>query len=192
MTPVERARWEEHFARGRGFRGVAEQELRLLGEAVRPRVGARALDIGCGLGTYAAALAGLGHDTLAVDWADAAVAATRDRYADLEPRLRVLRLDFEDGAEVAAKLPRTRFDLVTMRLALAFMSDKRAVADRVRGLLAPGGVWVVTTPLAERLPQERRHIGVTAQDVAMMTEGWARGEWYDLDAGGMRCFVLRA
>lgn len=192
MTAVERVRWEDHFARGRGFRGVTEREIRSLGEAVRPRVGARALDIGCGLGTYAAALAGLGHDTLAVDWADAAVAATRDRYTDLEPRLRVVRLDFEDEAEVGAKLPRTRFDLVTMRLVLAFMSDKRAVADRVRGLLAPGGVWVVTTPLAERLPQERRHIGVTARDVGIVTEGWDRGEWYDLDSGGMRCFVLRA
>ncbi|WP_128437387.1 class I SAM-dependent methyltransferase [Streptomyces cyaneus] len=192
MTRVARARWEEHFARGRGFRGVKERELRLLGEAVRPRTGARALDVGCGLGTYAAALAGLGYDTLAVDWADAAVAAARDRYADLEPRLRVRRLDFEDATEVAARLPRAGFDLVTMRLVLAFMTDKRAIAQRVRGLLAPGGTWVVTTPLAGRLPLERQYIGVTAQDVAAVTEGWGRGEWYDLDAGGVRCFVLRS
>ncbi|WP_244187781.1 class I SAM-dependent methyltransferase [Streptomyces regalis] len=171
---------------------------------MRPRVGARALDIGCGLGAYAAALAGLGYDTLAVDWADAAVSAARDRYADVEPRLRVRRLDFEDADEVAARLPRAGFDLVTMRLVLAFMADKRAVAmgvpparakprawGRVRGLLAPGGAWVVTTPLVERLPQERQYIGVTAEDVAVVTEGWGRGEWYDLDAGGVRCFVLR-
>ncbi|MFE5814524.1 class I SAM-dependent methyltransferase [Streptomyces sp. NPDC056479] len=192
MTPVERARWEDHFARGRGFRSVRERELRLLGEAVRPRAGARALDIGCGLGTYAAALAGLGYDTLAVDWSDAAVAATRDRYADLEPRLSVGRLDFEDAAQVRAALPRAGFDLVAMRLVLAFMADKRAAGERVRELLAPGGVWVVTTPLAERLPQERRYIGVTAEDVAVVTEGWGRGEWYGLDGGGVRCFVLRA
>ncbi|MFE6170562.1 class I SAM-dependent methyltransferase [Streptomyces sp. NPDC056464] len=192
MTPVGRARWEDHFARGRGFRSVRERELRLLGEAVRPRAGARALDIGCGLGTYAAALAGLGYDTLAVDWSDAAVAATRDRYADLEPRLSVGRLDFEDAAQVRAALPRAGFDLVAMRLVLAFMADKRAAGERVRELLAPGGVWVVTTPLAERLPQERRYIGVTAEDVAVVTEGWGRGEWYDLDGGGVRCFVLRA
>ncbi|MDF3146260.1 MULTISPECIES: class I SAM-dependent methyltransferase [unclassified Streptomyces] len=191
MTQVARARWEEHFARGRGFRGVGERELRLLREAVRPRAGARALDIGCGLGTHAAALAGLGYSTLAVDWAEAAVAATRDRYADLEPRLRVCRLDFEDATEVATRLPRAGFDLVTMRLVLAFMADKRAVAERVRGLLAPGGTWVVTTPLADRLPRERRYIGVTAEDVAVVTEGWGRGEWYDLDAGGVRCFALR-
>lgn len=192
MTRVARARWEDHFARGRGFRGVKERELRLLGEAVRPHAGARALDVGCGLGTYAAALAGLlGYDTLAVDWADAAVAATRDRYADLEPRLRVGRLDFQDATEVAARLPRAGFDLVTMRLVLAFMADKRAVAERVRGLLAPGGAWVVTTPLADRLPLERRYIGVTPEDVAVVTDGWRRGQWYDLDAGGVRCFVLR-
>jgi SAM-dependent methyltransferase len=191
VTSVGRARWDEHFARGRGFRGVREQELRLLGDVVPPRPGTRALDIGCGLGTYAAALAGLGYDTLAVDWSDAAVAATRDRYTDLEPRLGVSRLDFEDAAQVAARLPRAGFDLVTMRLVLAFMADKRAAGDRVRELLAPGGAWVVTTPLAERLPPERRFIGVTAEDVAVVTEGWRRGEWHDLDAGGVRCFVLR-
>lgn len=85
MTTAERARWEDHFAAGRGFRGTDAEELRLPAEAVHLRPAARALDVGCGLGTHAAALAGLGYRTLAVDRADAAVAATRDRYADLEP-----------------------------------------------------------------------------------------------------------
>ncbi|WTW21144.1 class I SAM-dependent methyltransferase [Streptomyces sp. NBC_00019] len=82
--------------------------------------------------------------------------------------------------------------MVTMRLVLAFMADKAAVAQRVRGLLAPGGVWVVTTPLTGRLPEERGSIGLTAEDVAVVTDGWGRGRWYDLEPGGVRCFVLRA
>ncbi|WLW51277.1 class I SAM-dependent methyltransferase [Streptomyces sp. YU58] len=183
--------WEDRFAAGLGFRRVDSTETTLLTTAVPARPGARALDVGCGLGTYAAALAGLGYDTLAVDWADAAVAATRDRYADLEPRLRARRLDFDDGAEVE-RLPRAAFDLVTMRLVLAFMTDKRATAERVRRLLTPGGVWVVTTPLTGRLPEERRRIGLTPEEVAVVTEGWAEGAWYDLEPNGVRCFVLRA
>ncbi|MFI9759886.1 class I SAM-dependent methyltransferase [Streptomyces sp. NPDC051963] len=186
---VDRERWEEHFGAGYGFRRVSEEELRLLTEAVPPRAGARALDIGCGLGSYAAALAHLGYLTLAVDWADAAVAATRDRYADLEPRLTTRRLDFEDST--GQRLPEAAFDLVTTRLVLAFMGDKAAVAEEVHRLLAPGGTWVVTTPLTDRLPEERRHIGVTPEDVAVVTDGWDRGCWYDLERGGPRCFVLR-
>lgn len=166
--------------------------MRLLKGTLRAKTGARVLDIGCGLGGYAAELARLGCDTLAVDWADAAVAATRDRYTDLEPRLRVRRLDFEDDAEVAARLPQAGFDIVTMRLVLPFMADKGATADRVRALLAPGGVWVVTTPLTGRLPEARQSIGLTPEDVAVVTDDWGQGHWYDLEPGGMRCFVLSA
>jgi SAM-dependent methyltransferase len=187
--PAGRDHWEDHFAAGNGFHRADAHEIRLLAETVRPSPGARALDIGCGLGTYAAALAGLGYRTLAVDWADAAVAATRDRYADLEPRLEAGRLDFEDAT---ARLPRTAFALVTMRLVFAFMADKEAASDRVRGLLTPGGAWVVTTPLAEQLPEERRRIGLTAADVGGLIGGWSRGQWYDLEPGGLRVFVLRA
>ncbi|MFJ3303716.1 class I SAM-dependent methyltransferase [Streptomyces sp. NPDC086549] len=191
MTTADRQRWEEHFAAGKGFREVDAHETRLLAAAVQPRAGQRALDVGCGLGRYAAVLAGLGCRTLAVDWSDAAVSAVRDRYTDLEPRLAVRRLDFEDTAEAAARLPRAGFDLVTMRLALAFMADKTAVSTRVRALLAPGGRWLVTTPLTHRLPEARRSIGLSPQDVAAMTEGWSDGCWYDLEPGGPRCFVLR-
>ncbi|MER6419459.1 class I SAM-dependent methyltransferase [Streptomyces sp. NPDC001137] len=184
---ADRGRWEDHFAAGFGFHRVDAREIRVLGETLRPRHGARALDVGCGLGTYAAALAGMGYRTPAVDWADAAVAATRDRYADLEPRLEVARLDFEDAT---ARLPRAAFDLATMRLVFAFMADKEAAAERVRGLPAPGGAWVVTTSLAQRLPEERRRIGLTAADVAGLLGGWSRGHWYDPGAG--RAARLRA
>ncbi|MET9765351.1 class I SAM-dependent methyltransferase [Streptomyces sp. NPDC006372] len=191
MTAVERARWEHHFATGHGFRHPDDHELRLLTEAVPPRPGAQALDVGCGLGTYAAALTGLGYRTLAVDRANSAVAASRDRYADSEPGLQVRRLDFEDTDAVAAALPSAAFDLITMRLVLAFMADKPTVAQRVRDLLAPGGTWLVTTPLAPFLPEHRRHIGLTPEDIGILTEPWAAGRWYDLEAG-LRCFVLRA
>lgn len=187
----ERDHWDRHFAAGNGFRRVDAHEARSLAGAVPPRAGARALDVGCGLGTYAAVLAGLGYRTLAVDWSEAAVAATRDRYADLEPRLSTRRLDFADAAEVTVRLPRAGFDLVTMRLALAFLPDKTAVADRVRGLPAPGGHWLVTTCLTSRLPTERHRIGLSPDDVAAMTDGWPLGHWYDLEPTGMRCFVLR-
>jgi ubiquinone/menaquinone biosynthesis C-methylase UbiE len=188
---VELERWEEHFANGWGFRHVASEEMNRLATCLNPRPGQRALDVGCGLGGCAVGLARLGYRTLAVDWADASVAAVRDRYMDAEPRLAVRRLDFADERAVRELLPSAGFDVVTMRLVLAFMTDKAAVGRRVRRLLVPGGAWVVTTPLAERLPEERRYIGMTAQEVAELIEGWDQGCWYDLEPDGPRCFVLR-
>lgn len=95
-----RERWEEHFALGKGFVTADAAELRLLSAHVRPHPGQRALDVGCGLGGYAAELARLGPTTLAVDWAATAVAAVRDRYDGLEAHLTARQLDFEDDRAV--------------------------------------------------------------------------------------------
>jgi SAM-dependent methyltransferase len=192
MTVVDVAHWDRHFAAGQGFRPVDQAEMGLLAEYVQPQPGRRALDVGCGLGGYASQLAGLGYDTLAVDWAGSSIAAVRDRYTGVVPGLEAMHLDFEDDQAVAALVPSGAFSLVTMRLVFAFMADKPAAAARVRGLLAPGGVWVVTTSLAEHLPPERAHIGLTREGVGALTEGWGRGCWYDLEPRGLRCFVLRA
>ncbi|WP_406110245.1 class I SAM-dependent methyltransferase [Streptomyces sp. NBC_01003] len=189
MTIAAREHWEEHFAAGDGFLGVTAAEMRMFTEQVAPAAGASVLDIGCGLGGYAAELVWLGCRTMATDWAASSVAAVRDRYEGLLPGLTVQRLDFEDDQAVGL-LPQAGFDVVTMRLVFAFMRDKEAAAERVRRLLAPGGVWVVTTSLADRL-SARRHIGITGKEVAGLLEGWGSGVWYDLEPGGVRCFVLR-
>ncbi|MBO1330166.1 class I SAM-dependent methyltransferase [Streptomyces sp. VRA16 Mangrove soil] len=184
------AHWEEHFGRGEGFRRPDRHETALLRARVRPRPGQRALDIGCGLGGYAAALAALGYATTAVDWAAASVAAVRDRYEGLGLPIEARRVDFDDARSVA-QLRSHSYDLVTMRLVYAFLRRKAAVAARVRRLLAPGGAWVVTTPLASRLPPERRGIGITERDAGALIGGWGRGHWYDLEPEGLRVFVLR-
>ncbi|WP_326771240.1 class I SAM-dependent methyltransferase [Streptomyces sp. NBC_01445] len=182
--------WEDWFAAGDGFLRPGAGEMSLLTRHLPPAAGARALDVGCGLGGYAAELAQVGYTTLAVDWAVSSVAAVRDRYEGLEPNLEARQVDFED-AKAVAELPRDSFDVVTMRLVYAFMNDRPAVAGRVRRLLRPGGVWVVTTPLANRLPADRAHIALAGQDIGGLLAGWDSGAWYDLEPGGLRCFILQ-
>ncbi|GAA5032519.1 class I SAM-dependent methyltransferase [Streptomyces siamensis] len=120
-SPVPVAHWEELFAEGRGFRRADARELTLLAGHVRPVSRQRALDVGCGLGGYAAGLAGLGYRTVAVDWAQSSVAAVRDRYSGLEPGLTAHCVDFEDDEAVQRTLAPGSFDLITMRLVLAFI-----------------------------------------------------------------------
>ncbi|MFJ8509402.1 hypothetical protein [Streptomyces avermitilis] len=66
----------------------------------------------------------------------------------------------------------------------------------MRGLPAPGGARVVATPLGGPAPQGRRHIGLSADDVAALTDGWTdgwgEGCWYDLEPGGIRSFAPRS
>ncbi|GAA5032528.1 hypothetical protein GCM10023335_75160 [Streptomyces siamensis] len=71
-------------------------------------------------------------------------------------------------------------------------TDKAAVARRVRRLLVPGGVWVVTTPLAQRQSAGHRSIAVTAEDLAVVTGLFGRGGWYDLEQQGLRCIIMRS
>ena len=186
---VSLAGWESRFAGGEGFRRPDERELRLLEPHMPSPVGARLLDVGCGLGTYAAALARRGYDVLAVDGAASAVSAVRDRYQGILPNLSARRLDFTDERAVHA-LGEGVFDVVTMRLVYPFFADKSQVGAHVRQLLRPGGVWVVTTPLEERLTA-RKHIALSAREVGELMSGWGSGAWMDLEPGGLRCVVLR-
>lgn len=125
MATVERERWEGHFAVGHGFRRVDDEEKRLLAEHLNPSQG---------------------HRTLAVDWADASVAAVRDRYTDVEPRIAARRLDFEDDLAVRDHLPSNSFHLVTMRLVLAFLTDRPGAAERVVSSCAGEKADARTTP----------------------------------------------
>ncbi|MFE9622196.1 hypothetical protein [Streptomyces sp. NPDC006527] len=64
------------------------------------------------------------------------------------------------------------------------------MAELVRRLLAPGGVGLVTTPLTGGCPRSAAP-SASPEDVATVTGRWNRGHWYDLEPGGLRCFVLR-
>lgn len=178
--------WDAHYAGGRGFRRVIDAEVALLAEHLGPGDGRRALDVGCGTGGYAHTVHGLGYQVLGVDYAPSAISTSRDRYEPLDG-LQFQQWDAEGDAP--ALLPWPRFALVTCRLSYAFIQDKPRFLQLVRSLLEPGGALHITTPLVERLPEERRGIGITSAEADQLREGWSSTLEYDLDQ--LRCFVLR-
>jgi ubiquinone/menaquinone biosynthesis C-methylase UbiE len=118
-----------------------EHRLRfLLGEV---RAGDRALDVGCGVGEFTAAMAAVGADAIGVDVAEAALRRARSRHPGLEFRLVPFGgpLPFEDGS----------FQLVWASEVIEHVADTARWLSEVRRVLVPGGRLLVTTPSHGRL-----------------------------------------
>lgn len=104
-------------------------------DVLRRRPAGRGLDVGCGRGDLAAALAGRGWRMAGVEPSAAACAAARNRGVDaLRGTLSTVSL--EPGA----------YDAVMFRHSLEHTSDPVAALRDVAVALAPGGLVLITVP----------------------------------------------
>jgi ubiquinone/menaquinone biosynthesis C-methylase UbiE len=151
----EAAAWEE---RATGYDRLVGQVTRRLVEplldaaAVGP--GTRVLDVATGPGHVAAAALERGASVVAIDVADAMVAAARRRLPDLDVRRAdAQELPFGDGC----------FDAVVGNFVILHLGrPERAVAGFAR-VLAPGGALALT---AWDVPERTRLLGVLLEAVA--------------------------
>jgi SAM-dependent methyltransferase len=138
-----KAYYEELWERLPGELTAPDFALRreFLRAAVRP--GDRALDLGCGDGTFTAELQRAGAAAVGVEVADAALRRARDRHRALEfsPAPIDGPLPFEVGA----------FDLVWASEVIEHVSDTARWLSEVRRVLAPAGRLLLTTPSHGRL-----------------------------------------
>ncbi|MFF1814711.1 class I SAM-dependent methyltransferase [Streptomyces sp. NPDC058251] len=179
--------WNPLWESGRRYRSLVPEETGRISELLGAGRNRPALDIGCGDGSLARRLHHeLGFRTTGIDCSPAALASA-ETAQDAIAGPRFQRLDFE--ADDLGALPDPAYVLITCRLVYAFIKDKGAFLDRVRHLLAPGGVAWIATPMAGRLPAERRSIGITEEDEALLTAGWSTVRSDDQDT--IRCYTLR-
>ena len=100
--------------------------------------GDRVLDIGCGEGSFAAALAGAGAQVTMADVAKGALERASIGAPDADAVLLVedQPLPFAEGA----------FDIVWCGETLEHVADATGLATELRRVLRPGGTLLVTTP----------------------------------------------
>jgi 2-polyprenyl-3-methyl-5-hydroxy-6-metoxy-1,4-benzoquinol methylase len=110
----------------------------------------RVLDVGCGEGRFAAALASAGAEVVAVDVAAEAVRRARERHPQLDVRL------IEPEAELA--LADASFDVVWAGETIEHVADTVGWLSELRRVLRSGGVLLLSTP--DHGPLSRLRLGL--------------------------------
>lgn len=135
--------------------------------SVRPLVGKRALDVGCGAGLLCEPLARLGAAVTGVDAAAENIAAASAHAAGGG-----LSIDYRCGD--VAELGLSGFDLVTSMEVIEHVADKTAFLSALAAALAPGGLMVLSTP--NRTAKSRLLMVEAAERIGMVPRGTHRWE----------------
>jgi malonyl-CoA O-methyltransferase len=129
-------------------RAVAERLARLLPPLTRPRV----LELGCGTGLFSRHLVSRypGGSLVFSDLAPSMIEECRRNLGDGGSER--VRFEVMDAGRPTIQ---GLFDLIAMSMTLHWLADPVAALDRLRRLLAPGGVLVYATISGESFPEWR-------------------------------------
>ncbi|MFF0551031.1 methyltransferase, FxLD system [Streptomyces sp. NPDC004311] len=180
--------WHSHYEAGRDFRPLTGAEAALLTERLAPPgdvQGARALDVACGTGELARALAAAGYRVDAVDWAQSAL----DRAEAASPdQIAYHQIDIT-GGDLTALTTGGEYRVITMRRALAHLPDRTRTLAELAALLEEDGVLCVITPHADRHPPELRGICLDDTEITRLCDAWEYAE--RIEAGESTVVLLR-
>lgn len=134
VLPVDYQRWRES-----GLGAVTEQIERDLVLGLADELeGRRVLDVGCGDGAYAVAVAERGAHVVGVDASARMLQAARDRAT-----LKGLTLDLREGDVRQLPFADASFDVVLAITVLCFVEDANRALSEMARVLTPGGRLVI-------------------------------------------------
>jgi 2-polyprenyl-6-hydroxyphenyl methylase/3-demethylubiquinone-9 3-methyltransferase len=131
-------------------------------EILRPLLGRRAVDVGCGAGLLSEPLTRLGAQVIGVDAAPENIAVAR-----LHAEKQGLLIDYRQGGVEA--LAGESFDLVTSMEVIEHVADPASFVAALAGLLAPGGIMILSTP--NRTPLSRLALISFGEGFGMVPKG---------------------
>jgi ubiquinone/menaquinone biosynthesis C-methylase UbiE len=143
------------------------------------------LDLGCGEGAFAAALAEAGARPIGVDVAPAALERAHARHPDLDLRLAAPGEPLPLGDGIV--------DVVWASEVLAFVPDTARVLSEVRRVLRPDGRLLVTTPNHGRVRALVRGLSADLDPLGPALRFYTRGSLRDvLEAFGFDRVSVRS
>jgi 2-polyprenyl-3-methyl-5-hydroxy-6-metoxy-1,4-benzoquinol methylase len=135
--------WDKAFAAKRDYPQINELLLRRMlkkADTDGKITGKSALELGSGTGDFARKLAELGFDVLAVDFSEVAIAQAKELHPESASIKYVV-------ADLETYKPKGELDLITMKLVLAFIKDKKGLLERICASLNDDGVFLLISPV---------------------------------------------
>ncbi|HTI31836.1 MAG TPA: bifunctional 2-polyprenyl-6-hydroxyphenol methylase/3-demethylubiquinol 3-O-methyltransferase UbiG [Sphingomonas sp.] len=155
-------------ARLRYIREQADRHWGLDERARRPLSDKTVLDMGCGAGLLAEPLARLGAQVTGVDAAEETIAAARAHSSGSG-----LNIDYRQGD--AGAVAGEKFDLVTCLEVLEHVADPAAFVSQLAGLIADGGLLILSTPAKTALSRFAMiSVGETIGGIPAGTHDWEK------------------
>jgi 2-polyprenyl-3-methyl-5-hydroxy-6-metoxy-1,4-benzoquinol methylase len=159
----QQTKWDEGFKAGRDYNPMNEILLDKVLELVTNER-KTAIDLGCGAGDAVIKLARRGMKVTGTDWSPEALrkAQARTEEEGVADKVNLQEVDLDKLTE--ADLKEGEADIILCKLVVAFVSDKKAFCEAVKGLLAENGVFVIQTPVLhegiEYIPADKPGIAV--------------------------------